>query len=350
MTRRIKIGQIGIGHNHGEAKMLAFRKFPEKFEIIGYAEDDPIWRQERENLPGYEGLKRYSIPELLSLCDAILVEPSVPDLTNIARLCVDAGKHIHMDKPGSGSLEEFKAMIDVAREKKLVLQMGYMYRYNPAILETLKLIKEGKLGEILSINAEMSTYHSAPYKRWLSIYKGGIQYILGCHFVDLIVHILGEPKKVTSFLKHTMFEDVDVADNNLSVLEYDKALCRIYTSSVEVNGWGRRQFVVCGTKGTVNIVPIENPITMTYSDTTITDKPYEHVKIDIPIKDVPKDCRYDDMASDFYDYIMGTKENPYSYDHDYTVQKVLMEMVKDDVINPAQDNSYSPKNGDAKIK
>ena len=38
--KKIKIGQIGIGHNHGEAKMLAVRKFPELFEVIGYAEDD----------------------------------------------------------------------------------------------------------------------------------------------------------------------------------------------------------------------------------------------------------------------------------------------------------------------
>ena len=36
--KKIKIGQIGIGHNHGEAKMQAVRKFPELFEVIGYAE------------------------------------------------------------------------------------------------------------------------------------------------------------------------------------------------------------------------------------------------------------------------------------------------------------------------
>ena len=33
----IKIGQIGIGHNHGEGKMRAVRKFPELFEVIDYA-------------------------------------------------------------------------------------------------------------------------------------------------------------------------------------------------------------------------------------------------------------------------------------------------------------------------
>lgn len=43
----IKIGQIGIGHNHGEAKMLAVRKFPELFEVVGYAEENEEWIKKR---------------------------------------------------------------------------------------------------------------------------------------------------------------------------------------------------------------------------------------------------------------------------------------------------------------
>ena len=109
--KKIRIGQIGIGHNHGEAKMLAIRKFPELFEVVGIAEEDPVWMEQRGNLPGYDGLPRLSVDELLSKCDAILVEGAVPELTRIAQRCVDAGKHIHMDKPGSGTLEEFKRVV-----------------------------------------------------------------------------------------------------------------------------------------------------------------------------------------------------------------------------------------------
>ena len=327
---KIRIGQLGIGHNHGEGKMLAFRKHPELFEVVGFAEEDAAWLERRGNLPCYAGLPRLSVPELLRRCDAVAVESAVPELTQWAQICVDAGKHIHLDKPGSGTLEEFGRMLNTAKTKRLVVQMGYMYRYNPAILRLMEQIKAGELGEIYSIHAEMSTYHSAEYRRWLSAFQGGIQYILGSHLVDLIVYLLGEPKKVTSFLKHTQFENVDVADNNLSVLEYEKALARIFVSSVEVNGWGRRQFVVSGSKGTVSILPMENPIQMTYSSIEFSDKPYEDIKRSIPIADIPKDCRYDDMVRDFYAYVMGTKENPFSYAHDYSVQKVLLEMVSCD--------------------
>ena len=343
--KKLKIGQIGIGHNHGAAKMAAFRKFPDRFEIVGFAEEDPVWLERRRNAPAYRGLPLLTVEELLDRCDAVLVETMVPELTKAGLLCVRAGKHIHLDKPASGTLEEFKELLDTAEAKGLVVQMGYMYRYNPAILKTFEAIRDGKLGEIYSINAEMSTYHSPLYKQWLSTFPGGIHYILGSHLVDLIVYLLGEPKKVTSFLKHTGLDGVDFADNNLSVLEYDKALARVFVSSVEVNGWGRRQFMVSGSKGTANIVPLENPTTMTWSDLSIAGHPYTHLKEDVQITDVPPDCRYDSMALDFYDYVMGTKENPFTYQHDYTVQKVILEMIGDDVINPAQDHPYSPASG-----
>ena len=325
--KRIKVGQIGIGHNHGEGKMLAVRKFPELFEVIGYAEENERWIEKRGNNKGYEGLPRLSVEEIIERSDAVLIESDVWDLTKYAKMYVDAGKHMHMDKPASGTLEEYKYVLDTAKEKNLVVQLGYMYRYNPAVLECFEHIKNGDLGEIYSINTEMSTFHPEPYKKWLTNFGGGIMYILGSHLVDLIVYMMGEPKKITTFLKHTGLDGVDFEDNNLAVLEYDKALARIYVSSVEVNGFGRRQLMVSGSKGTVNICPLERPITMTYSDTSIADKTYEDRKIVIPFEDNTASGRYDEMMQDFYAYIMGTKKNPFTYEHDYLVQKVLDEIV-----------------------
>ena len=325
--KRIKIGQIGIGHNHGEAKMLAVRKFPERFEVIGYAEENERWIEKRGGCRGYEGLPRLSVEQVIARSNAVLIESDVWDLTAYAMRCVQAGKHIHMDKPASGTLEDYKAVLDTAKEKNLVVQLAYMYRCNPAVKECLEHIRNGDLGEIYSINAEMSTFHSPAYKKWLTNFGGGIMYILGSHLVDLIVYILGEPKKITSFMKHTGLDGVDFADNTLAVLEYEKALARIFVSSVEVNGFGRRQLVVSGSRGTVNICPLERPITMTYSDTGITDQPYEDVKLSRSFEDHTADGRYDEMMKDFYDYIIGAKQNPFSYEHDYLVQKVLSEIV-----------------------
>ena len=323
----IKIGQIGIGHNHGEAKMKTVRKFPELFEVVGFAEENEEWIQKRGDLETYRDLPRLSVDEIIEQSDAILVETDVWDLTKTAQKCIDAGKHIHMDKPASGTLAEYKHLLDTAKAKNLVIQLGYMYRYNDAVLKCLEHIQNGDLGEIYSINAEMSTYHPDAYRKWLCNFGGGIMYILGSHLIDLIVYMLGKPEKITTFLKHSGMGGIDLADNNLAVLEYEKALARVFVSSVEVNGYGRRQLVVSGSKGTVNICPIERPTVMTYSDTSIADATYEDRKIFVPTKDIAGGKRYDDMMQDFYAYITGEKQNPFTYEHEYAVQEVLSEII-----------------------
>lgn len=321
--KKIKIGQIGIGHNHATALMSAVRKFPQLFDVVGYAEDKEEWIAQRGNQPAYQGLKRLTVEEIIEQSDAVLVETEVPDLTAYAKRCADAGKHIHMDKPAGGTYEEFSNLLQTAKEKNLVVQLGYMYRNNYGVRKCLELIKDGKLGEIYSINAEMSTYHTPEYKRWLTTFDGGIMYILGCHLVDLILYILGEPKKITKFFKRTQLDGIDFADNNLVVMEYEKAIARVFVSSVEVNGWGRRQFFVSGSKGSIDIRPIENEIKVTYSDLEIADTPYGDRKRVLDIQDIPPENRYDDMVQEFYDQIVNGTETSFTFEHELKLKKIM---------------------------
>ena len=83
--KKIKIGQIGIGHNHGGAKMATVRKFPELFEVVGYAEENEEWIKKRADKPCYEGLRRYSVDELIDKCDAIMLESDVPIVAQYGR-------------------------------------------------------------------------------------------------------------------------------------------------------------------------------------------------------------------------------------------------------------------------
>lgn len=149
--KRLRIGQIGIGHNHGSGKMEAVRNFPELFEIVGYAEEDEAWRRERGDLEIYRDIPLLSVDEVIKKADAVLVECDVWNLTKYAKLCVDAGKHLHMDKPASGMLEEFRSVLDTARCKGLTVQMGYMYRYNPAVQKCMELVHSGELSKLFII-------------------------------------------------------------------------------------------------------------------------------------------------------------------------------------------------------
>jgi predicted dehydrogenase len=203
-----------------------------------------------------------------------------------------------------------------------------MYRYNFAIQKAMEMIKAGELGEIYQIDAEMSTYHSPEYRRWLSRFNGGNMYIFGSHLVDLVVGILGEPNKITPFIKKTEHLGAVSDDNCFAVLEYEKAMAKITTLSVEVNGWAMRRFAVMGSKGTIEIKPMELPVEMRV---TKLENVKDHYCCDssekIEISDVPEPCRYDEMMKDFYLSIVGEKQNPFDYAREYLTQKVITEIV-----------------------
>ncbi len=318
----IKIGQIGIGHNHSD-KIKAIHKYPEVFELVGYAEDNEEWIARRGDKPHFRDVPRMSVEEVLEKSDAILVETDVWDLTKTAQMCVDAGKHIHMDKPASGTLAEYKKLLDTAREKNLVVQLGYMYRYNPGVRKLFQMAKAGELGQITSIHAEMSVRHSDSYRAWLGNFQGGDLYIFGCHLIDLIVYLMGKPNRVVSSLGSSGIAGVHSADITAATLEYDHALARVFSSSLEWNGWANRCFRVCGELGTADIQPMEDPCIMTFAPHHEGKKHGVQMAQPVALEIDPAKERYDDMLLAFHDYVVGKEINPFDYDHEYAVQEVL---------------------------
>lgn len=64
----------------------------------------------------------------------MLVETETRRSLDAAEACVAVGKHVHIDKPAGTSLVQLRRVLDAAAEKRLLVQMGYMYRYNPGIV------------------------------------------------------------------------------------------------------------------------------------------------------------------------------------------------------------------------
>ena len=323
--KKIKIGQIGIGHNHGEEKMRAIRKYSDIFEVVGFAENNPDWIKKRGNLGVYKGLKLMSEEELLLMndLDAILVETDVWDLVPTAQKCIDRGFHIHMDKPAGEDITAYEKLLNRAKEKELTIQLGYMYRYNPAIQKSLAAVKNNTLGEIFGIDTAMCTCHSADFRKWLRNFKGGTMYIFGCHLIDLIILFMGEPNHIIPFQKKTMLDGVDSYDNCFAVLEYPGCTATVRINSTEVNGFGRRHFVLCGEKGSIEIKPFERPTTMTLSLKDFAD-PYEYSGMNVNVADAEKDGRYDKQLLDFAGMVRGQMKNPFTYEHELIVQKATL--------------------------
>jgi predicted dehydrogenase len=317
---KIKVGQIGVGHAHA-SKLEVYRASPD-YEVVGIVEPDAELRGRAEQQEPFRGLPWMSQQQLLDTpgLQVVLVETRVRDLLNTAEACVAAGKHVHLDKPAGESLAQYQKILDAAASKNLMVQMGYMYRYNPAILMLHDFLKRGWLGEPFEVHTVMSKVIPRERRPELAEYPGGIMFELGCHIIDLVIGVLGKPERVNAFPRHSLTADDTLLDNMLAVFEYPKATATVKSSALEVDGGDRRHFVVCGTEGTFHIQPLDDPEARVTLSQKRGDYPRGYQRIAFP-----KFTRYTADAADMARVIRGEKACDFSHQHDLAVQTALLQ-------------------------
>lgn len=317
---RIKVGQIGVTHAHA-SKLGVYRKSPD-YEVVGIVEPDLEARKQAESQEAFRGLTWMTQDQLLATpgLAAVLVETRVRDLLGTAETCIAAGKHVHIDKPPGQSLPHLRRILDAAAKQNLLVQMGYMYRYNPAIVMLRDLLKRGWLGEPFEVHAVMSKIVPPVSRRQLAEYKGGIMFELGCHVLDLVIGVLGPPARVTPFARHSSTIDDGLMDNMLAVLEYPRATASVKSSGLEVDGGERRHLVVCGTEGTMHIQPLDDP-----SARLALSKSRGQYRSGYQEISFPKYSRYIADAADMAQVIRKQKQADFSAQHDLAVQTALLE-------------------------
>ncbi len=316
----IKVCQDGTGHAHA-GKLAVFRESPD-YEVVGIVESDPALRKTAESQAAFRDLSWMTQEQLLNVAglQAVLVETRVNDSLDVAEACIAAGKHIHLDKPAGQSLPQLRQMLDSAAKQKLLVQMGYMYRYNPGIVLLRDFLRRGWLGEVFEIHAVMSKVVApADRVRLAAQFPGGMMFELGCHLIDLVVGVLGKPASVTAFAQHASRQEDKLVDNMLAVFSYQRALATVKSSGMEVEGFARRHLVVCGTEGTVEIEPLDDPAAR-----VALSQPRGEYKNGYQEAQFPKYTRYVDDAADMAKIIRGEKESDFSYQHDLAVQETLL--------------------------
>lgn len=225
--RRIRIAQIGTSENsHGNMIWGSLKKQSDIFDIVGFAMPENERESFPNNMVAFDGFNELTIDEILKNpeIEAVTVETEEKYLTKYALMAAAYGKHIHMEKPGGTSLTEFEKLIATVKKNGTVFHTGYMYRYNPYVVELLERIKKGELGEIISVEAQMNCTHSKEQRRWLGDYKGSSMFFLGCHLIDLILQIKGTPEKIISLNKSTGIDRVRSEDFGMVALEYNNGV------------------------------------------------------------------------------------------------------------------------------
>ena len=330
--RRIRIAQIGINrYSHGPELFFTMKQHPELFDLVGYAlVEDEAETCAKKIEDFYGGYPQLSLREILEdeSIEAVTVETDEIHLFKYAQMAAEAGKHIHMEKPGSQSLADFEGLIETMRKTKRVFHVGYMYRYHPLIAQTVERARLGALGDILSVEAQMSRYDRREGREWLSAFRGGMMFYLGSNMLDVIMQIQGEPLKVIPLNAATGVDGVESEDFGCAALIYPRGTSLIRTVSGEVGGSGRRQIVVCGTKGTVEIRPIEAEYPTPTWECMFTSEARETLLEDGRAVSAHRMTepyqRYYEMIASFAAMVRGERENPYTLAYESALYRTLM--------------------------
>lgn len=330
--RKIRIAQIGMNrYSHAPEIFHTLKKRSDLFELVGYA----LVEDERETcahkLHFFEGYPELTLEEILNdpTIEAVAVETDEIHLTKYTQMAAEHGKHIHMEKPGSQSLADFERLIETVRMGGKTFHIGYMYRYNPFIADTIKRAKAGEFGSIYSVEAHMSRFDSKTTREWFASFKGGMMFYLGCHLIDLVLQIQGMPEKVIPLNTATGIDDVTTEDLGFAVLQYPNAISVVRMGGTEIGGVRRRQLVVCGSKRTVEICPLEAGISdapekfMNYVHKCECFKGEDGHTTTVREQSEPFQ-RYEAMLESFAAMVRGEKENPYTLDYELTLFKVLL--------------------------
>ena len=331
--KKIKIIQIGVLHEHANGIITSLRKMPEVFDILGYVDDrsfsvTPTFG----DYPGkytepYEGLRQMTLKEALNHpeVEAYTVEVPNNELVPMALRVLERGLPIHMDKPAGEDIELYAKLLDGCKERKVPFLMGFMFRGNPALKFCRQIVKDGLLGDVLEVEMDMShDYGGDIYQEYISNFKGGIMYNLGCHNLDFIVALMGRPDRITPFMKTVQGTLPGCLNNTMAVLEYPNALVSVRVNCHKVHGTLHRRLMVAGSKGMFEICPIENIGGELKARLYLKEAAASYKAGDNIISFGIQEDRYVDHLNEFAQMIRGEIENPYTYEHDYLAHQVIL--------------------------
>ncbi|MBK9138616.1 MAG: Gfo/Idh/MocA family oxidoreductase [Verrucomicrobia bacterium] len=311
---RLRAGFLGGGHSHAPDKWRIVRESPE-YELVGMAEDSPEVRAAYQA----RGTRFLPADELVAACDVIFVESAVRDHARDALLALRAGRHVHLEKPPADNLRDVQEMVHLAREKKLVFQTGYMWRYHPGFAAIFTAVREGWLGRVYLVRGMIGTLVAASRRPEWAEFAGGGLFELGSHLVDALIRLIGEPTAVTPFLRtHGEYGD-NLKDNNLAVFEFPTALGLILNSTLQPNAGPQRVFEVFGTNGRATMRPVEPPVLEI--ELASAAGPY---RAGFTTVSLPPYARYTPEIADLAAVIRGERQLPVTLDEELQVQKWLL--------------------------
>ena len=138
----IKVGVIGAGHL-GKIHLNILNN--SDFELVGFHDTDVFNSEKLSQEKGYSFFKELHL--LIEKIDAAVIVSPTTTHFEIAKECINKGKHIFVEKPLTKDSNEARIIETMAKEKGIIGQVGFVERYNEAFISCREFIKNPKFIE-----------------------------------------------------------------------------------------------------------------------------------------------------------------------------------------------------------
>lgn len=176
-----------------------------------------------------------------------------PDQTHreMSEVFLAAGKHVLCEKPLALTREDLTAIIKAAEGANTKFMVGQVCRFCPAFKKAKELITNGTIGDVYFVESEYAHDYAKILHAWRADplrhgVVGG-----GCHAVDLLRWLVGDPEEVFAYGSHKLLPQVTYDDATISVLKFGNGVIgKVFVSTGCKRPYTMRTLIY-GTKGTI---------------------------------------------------------------------------------------------------
>ncbi|MGB5847070.1 MAG: Gfo/Idh/MocA family oxidoreductase [Ignavibacteriaceae bacterium] len=140
MTNKLNIGVVGTGHL-GKLHTKMFKEI-ENCNLVGI--NDSSIEQAKVVGKEFDVNVFESINDLLNQVEAVSIAATTSAHYDLAKKCLDAGKHIFIEKPITATIRQAEEIVELADSQNLNIQVGHIERFNPALVSMEKYINDPK--------------------------------------------------------------------------------------------------------------------------------------------------------------------------------------------------------------
>jgi len=250
----IKIAVVGTG-SISPAHIEGYLDFPERCEIVALCDIVP---DKCEKIKEKYGLNKAVIfdshKRLIENSDFDLVSICTPPFCHaeITIDCLNALRHVLVEKPMAASLKECDDMIEAAAASGKILSVVAQNRFRSSVWNLKRVLESGIIGKIVHAQVDSHWWRGHSYYDlwWRGLWEkegGGCTLNHAVHHIDMLGWMMGKPQEVCAMLTNVSHDNAEVEDLSVAVLRYNGGTLAQITSSV-VNHGEEQQIIFNGEK------------------------------------------------------------------------------------------------------